>query len=80
MTLLKSGLPSNLFSVDAVDISEKAVEKAQEAIYGNHSFRGKDLSYREPYFDKVQNRYRIKQNIKKKSALNKEMCLIPNSS
>ena len=40
MTLLDMGLPSQAFSIDAVDICRPSIRKARLAVYGKHSFRG----------------------------------------
>ncbi len=40
MTLLAAGLPRTAFRVDGVDVSAKALDKAQRAVYGSGSFRG----------------------------------------
>ena len=40
MTLLDMGLPSQAFSIDAVDICRRSIRKARLAVYGKHSFRG----------------------------------------
>jgi len=40
MTLLAAGLQQAAFSVDGVDVSAKALDKARRAVYGSGSFRG----------------------------------------
>ena len=40
MTLLDMGVPSQAFSIDAVDICRRSIRKARLAVYGKHSFRG----------------------------------------
>lgn len=40
MTLLEMGLPSRAFQIDGIDICRRAIRKAQQAVYGRHSFRG----------------------------------------
>lgn len=40
MTLLDMGLPSQAFSIDAIDICRPSIRKARLAVYGKHSFRG----------------------------------------
>lgn len=64
MTLKDSGLLSTQFSIDAIDISGKAITTAQKAVYGKNSFRCKDLTFRDYYFNKVQNQYHLKQSVK----------------
>jgi chemotaxis protein methyltransferase WspC len=40
MSLLAAGLPPASFSVDGVDVSTRALDKARRACYGSSSFRG----------------------------------------
>lgn len=40
ITLLRSGIGDNSFSIDAVDLNGRLVESAKEGLYGSHSFRG----------------------------------------
>lgn len=42
ISLLKKGMESGSFQVDAVDISRRALKKARRAIYGKNSFRESD--------------------------------------
>ncbi|WAG78052.1 chemotaxis protein CheR [Metapseudomonas furukawaii] len=50
MALLDAGLAPGLFQVDAMDISERVLERARQGVYGRNSFRGDDLSFRDRYF------------------------------
>lgn len=51
MTFLEAGLSPEQFAIDAVDISHKALCKAEAGIYGPESFRRHDtLPLRERYF------------------------------
>lgn len=50
MALLDAGIPPIQFRVDAVDVSERAIEQAMRGIYGRNSFRGDNLSFRERHF------------------------------
>ncbi|MCP4346324.1 MAG: tetratricopeptide repeat protein [Desulfobacterales bacterium] len=72
MTVMDTELPKeigeNRFYITAMDISKKALEKADSGIYGEESFRGKNLSFRERYFDQTANtgnisNYRIKKPV-----------------
>ncbi len=51
MALLDAGVPAERFRVDAVDISARALAQAERAVYGKNSFRGKDLDFRDRYFE-----------------------------
>ncbi|NEM13145.1 MAG: chemotaxis protein CheR, partial [Xanthomonas perforans] len=46
MALLDAGLPGDGFRIDAMDISEVNLQRAERALYGRNSFRGDDLSFR----------------------------------
>jgi chemotaxis protein methyltransferase WspC len=50
MALLDAGVPSERFQVEAVDISARALARAQRGVYGKNAFRGKDLAFRDRYF------------------------------
>lgn len=54
MALLEEHFPVTSFTIDAMDISRKALAKAEKGIYGKNSFREKDLSYRDWYFEKTE--------------------------
>lgn len=50
MTLLDQGIPPEHWRVDACDISRAALAKAQAGRYSRHSFRSRDLAFRERFF------------------------------
>ncbi|MGJ7497967.1 CheR family methyltransferase [Variovorax sp. RT4R15] len=50
MALLDAGFTASTLRVDAVDISTRALARAQGAVYGRNSFRGSDLAFRDRYF------------------------------
>ena len=66
MSLLSNGFPADKFTVHAVDISRRALQRAKEGIYTEHSFRGDDLSYRSRYFKKTKKSSVINKAIRKK--------------
>jgi chemotaxis protein methyltransferase WspC len=59
MALLDTGLVPQHFRIDAVDISQKALHWARGGVYGSHSFRGDDLVFRERYFERSHQGYRV---------------------
>ncbi|HYK88347.1 MAG TPA: protein-glutamate O-methyltransferase CheR [Acidobacteriota bacterium] len=59
MTLLDCGLTPDQFHIDAIDISEHALEIARRGLYGRNSFRGDDLAYRSTYFQEEGNLFRL---------------------
>jgi chemotaxis protein methyltransferase WspC len=50
MALLDAGVPDTRFVIDAVDISTNALARAEKAVYGKNSFRGRDLAFRDRHF------------------------------
>jgi len=50
MALLDAGVPDTRFAIDAVDISTNALARAEKAVYGKNSFRGRDLAFRDRHF------------------------------
>ena len=50
MALFDAGLAGSRFHIDAVDISARALAQARRAFYGRNSFRGRNLRFRDRYF------------------------------
>ncbi|BAN50320.1 CheR family methyltransferase [Metapseudomonas resinovorans] len=63
MALLDAGLAPGLFQVDAVDISERVLERARQGLYGRNSFRGDVLDFRERYFIPAGEGYALAQQV-----------------
>ena len=59
MALLDAGIQEDRFRIAGIDISEKALERARDGVYGQASFRGKDLSFRDHYFQRKGDVYRL---------------------
>ncbi|MDH4652990.1 CheR family methyltransferase [Pseudomonas sp. JS3066] len=66
MALLDAGLAPGLFQVDAVDISERVLERARQGLYGRNSFRGEDLGFRDRYFIPSGESYVLAQQVASK--------------
>lgn len=66
MALLDGGLAPQLFQVDAVDVSEKIIERAHAGLYGRNSFRGEALDFRERYFLPSKEGFALTEQIKRK--------------
>ncbi|WP_010095637.1 CheR family methyltransferase, partial [Burkholderia ubonensis] len=47
---LDAGIGPSRFSVDAIDISARAIERARDGLYGRNSFRGHPLEFRDRHF------------------------------
>jgi chemotaxis protein methyltransferase WspC len=58
MALCDAGFALDRCRIDAIDVSTKALEFAQSALYGKNSFRGTDLGFRDRFFDKAAVGYR----------------------
>jgi chemotaxis protein methyltransferase WspC len=64
MSLLDSGVPAARFTVDAVDLSQRVLDKALAGVYGRNSFRGQELDFRERHFTRVNEQYSIRQPVR----------------
>jgi chemotaxis protein methyltransferase WspC len=65
MALLDGGLPPSRFHIDAIDISTRAIAWAERGVYGKNSFRGKDLGFRDRYFEPVEHGYRVADGVRR---------------
>jgi chemotaxis protein methyltransferase WspC len=63
MTLLEAGFPAGRLSIDAVDISERALALARRAIYGKNSFRGSEPALRDLYFDATADAWHLRESV-----------------
>ncbi|WP_087721835.1 CheR family methyltransferase [Pandoraea sp. PE-S2T-3] len=61
MTLFDAGFQVGDFTIDALDISERALTIAREGVYGRNSFRGPvaNLLFRDRYFTPQGETYRV---------------------
>ncbi|SAL01593.1 MCP methyltransferase, CheR-type [Caballeronia calidae] len=50
MALIEAGIPAERFSIDAIDVSERALAIARRAHYGRNAFRGRALAFRDRHF------------------------------
>jgi chemotaxis protein methyltransferase WspC len=64
MTLLEAGFPADQLSIDAVDISERALALARRAVYGKNSFRGAELAFREHHFDAIDGAWHLHESVR----------------
>ncbi len=75
MELLDAGMPADRFAVDAVDISSNALARAENAIYGKNSFRGKQLEFRDKYFVQVEDGYALSPDIQRRVTFQRDNLL-----
>jgi chemotaxis protein methyltransferase WspC len=64
MALTDIGMPKQRLHIDAVDIGELNLVIARRGVYGDNSFRGDDLSYRDRYFTHESCLYAVSDYIK----------------
>ena len=64
MCLADLNLPAQAAQIDAIDISHSNIDKAMRACYGNNSFRGSDLGFRDRHFDCENQRYQLRDDIR----------------
>lgn len=65
MALLDAGLPASALHIDAVDISTRALARAEKALYGRNSFRGGDLAFRDRHFTAVAGGHRPAEAVRR---------------
>jgi chemotaxis protein methyltransferase WspC len=63
MSLLEAGFPAGRLSIDAVDISERALALARRAVYGKNSFRGAELAFRGHHFDAIDGAWHLRETV-----------------
>lgn len=59
MAMLEAGMAPERFSIDAIDISARALEVAGRAHYGSNAFRSRALGFRERFFAPVGDQWRL---------------------
>ncbi|HEX5220815.1 MAG TPA: CheR family methyltransferase [Verrucomicrobiae bacterium] len=64
MALLDAGVPDTRFVIDAVDISTNALARAEKAVYGKNSFRGRDLAFRDRHFRPCQDGMELNPSVR----------------
>ncbi len=69
MALLDAGLPGDGFRIDAMDISEVNLQRAERALYGRNSFRGDDLSFRDRHFAETPEGFELRSQVRRKVRL-----------
>lgn len=63
IALIQAGFPSRMFSIDAIDICQTAIAKAELGIYGKNSFRGKEVPDFSHFFDTIEEGFKIKSTV-----------------
>ncbi len=63
MALMDAGIQPSRFKIVGMDISENALKKARDGLYGQGSFRGKDLAFRDRYFQPKDHGYQLSSRV-----------------
>ncbi|MCF6212216.1 MAG: methyltransferase domain-containing protein [Gammaproteobacteria bacterium] len=66
MVMMEKNIAIGKFSIDALDVSQRAIRKAKRAIYGQHSFREEYRGLRDKYFQRARTGYILSSEVKKK--------------
>jgi chemotaxis protein methyltransferase WspC len=64
MTLARAGIPPSMCRIDAVDLSQAAVERARLGRYTRNAFRGADLAFRDRWFRQEDGEYLIDESLR----------------
>lgn len=64
MAMFDAGIASHQFTIDAVDVSQRALERAAAGRYSANAFRNADLSFRERWFQTVPGASQIDPRIR----------------
>ena len=59
MAMLDAGIAPERFSIDAIDISGRALDVARQAHYGGNAFRSRALGFRERFFAQAGDQWRL---------------------
>jgi chemotaxis protein methyltransferase WspC len=66
IALLDAGWAPERFQIDAIDVSAAVLARAERALYGRNSFRGKDLGFRDRYFEKAGEHYQPAASVRRR--------------
>ncbi|HDS1819465.1 TPA: chemotaxis protein CheR [Pseudomonas putida] len=69
MALLDGGMSPGSFIIDGIDISPISVAKGEQAVYGRNAFRGSNLSFRERFFDALDDGHRLHDRVRQQVSL-----------
>lgn len=64
MALMEGGIEPHRFSIEAVDISQHAIDMARAGCYGRNSFRGHELAFRDRYFDARPHGWAVRDEVR----------------
>jgi chemotaxis protein methyltransferase WspC len=64
MALLDAGIGAERFEIDAFDISAAAIARACRGVYGDNSFRGEDLGFRDRHFEPAGRSFQLRDAVR----------------
>ena len=64
ISLVEAGIGTKNFSIDGIDISKKAINRAKEALFSERSFKECNPAIKERYFTRDGGQYRLKDSIR----------------
>jgi chemotaxis protein methyltransferase WspC len=64
MALLDAGVAPERFRIEGVDISARALARAEAGVYGRNSFRGTDLAFRDRYFQPAKEGFVLRPTVR----------------
>lgn len=66
MALADAGVAPQSVAIDAIDLSEKSLERARRGRYTRNAFRGPDLSFRDRHFRPEGSEYQIDEHLRER--------------
>jgi chemotaxis protein methyltransferase WspC len=64
MALLDAGIAGSGFSIEAIDISQRAIQTATDGTFGRNAFRTQDLGFRDRHFARADQTYVLNRQVR----------------
>lgn len=64
MALLDAGIDPARFTIEAIDISVRAIEQARRGVYGRNAFRGHPLTFRDRHFTEAAGGWQLSDTVR----------------
>jgi chemotaxis protein methyltransferase WspC len=64
MALLDAGIDPARFTIDAIDISARALDVARRSVYGRNAFRGHPLTFRDRHFTEAEGGWQLNDAVR----------------
>jgi chemotaxis protein methyltransferase WspC len=75
MALMDAAVPHDRFHIEGIDISVRALDRAQRGVYGRNSFRGQELAFRDRYFQASKDGYVLSPSVRSRVQFRRENVL-----